>query len=53
MLAPVAVMVPLAGIAKPVEALANHLICPPGRMVPAGNPLILVVNMIAKFSVGL
>ena len=51
--APVAVMVPLAGMFRPLEASANHLMCPPGNIVPVGNPLIVLVNIIAKLPVGL
>lgn len=47
-LAPVAVMVPLAGIVKPV-ALANHLICPPGVIFATGKPVIFEVSTIDAF----
>ena len=48
-LAPVAVMVPLAGMLRPLVALAYHLRCPPGVMYPVGNPVILDANAIDTF----
>ena len=47
-LAPVAVIVPLAGIVRPV-ALANHLMCPPGVIFATGKPVIFEVSTIDAF----
>ena len=48
-LAPVAVMVPLAGRFRPFVAFANHLRCPPGVIYPDGKPVTLEVNAIDTF----